>query len=178
MYKPRFGSDRRVKHERQWKELQRQRTQRLLRTSEESGLCLACDLITKGHPFNHHDYEGLRMSASSCRICRLFLDCVTHKIHDNASSEITAMLNKNRLLYRFQSYPALTFDLFTVNDGAQSFIDPAISTMKIMINNALCRSDPIVKHLHSFLQRHPAESCVGGMYETCIELDRNLCTDT
>ena len=88
------------------------------------------------------------------------------------------MLNKNRLFHRFYSYPALTFDVVTMNDGTQFFIDPPISTMEVMIDNASIRSEFIVEHLHCCLERHPAESCIARVSKSCNELDRDLCSDT
>lgn len=66
----------RTENDKAWSEIQRQRVECLLRTSNESGLCGACDLIDESANFSHHDYTGLCESAQMCQICRLFLDSV------------------------------------------------------------------------------------------------------
>ena len=47
-------------------EKQRQRAQRLLQRSDESGLCTACAMINCNMKFSHHDYKELCESAKQC----------------------------------------------------------------------------------------------------------------
>ena len=109
------SSSKETKNDEEWSKMQRQRTKRLLKTSKESGLCGACEIIHESKAFSHHEYTGLRESACNCRVCRLFLDSVSANVRNNPSSEVTITPPNGRLFYKFYGQPGLTFDLLAMN---------------------------------------------------------------
>ena len=107
-----------MENDKAWSEIQRQRIECLLRTSNEPGLCGACDLIDGSANFSHHDSTALRESAQMCRICQLFLDLAKKGVRGNPSSEVSSA--NGRLFHKFYNYPVATFDIITINGNNPS----------------------------------------------------------
>ena len=160
--------------------MRRQRTKRLLKTSKESGLCGACEIIHESNAFSHHDYTGLCESAYNCRVCRLFLDSVSAKVGNNPSSAVSITPPNGRLFYKFYGQPGLTFDLLTMNGNLfilfRFFLRMVITMCHIGQNITSTTSDAPLRDI----QQDPlSQECINiilGWIETCVSTHNQCIT--
>ena len=92
-------------------EKQRQRAQRLLQCSDESGLFTACGMTNCNTKFSHHDYKELCESATNCCLYQVFLESLENAITGSPSSEVTH--GNGKVYYKFHGQKEKAFEFFT-----------------------------------------------------------------